>query len=166
MSKEEKQPDTDLKVRIGIPDHIETVRISRDRRVNFGDQDYEDEKIILAVIAPGTLEAVMATSTNLMVALNELELETRRNHLAQKQIWHEERVKIRTEITKETEAKERQQRAKLLRILIAHPDLTLSDLTKAMDLTEHDTRDLLHILEQEGKIKIRDCRRLYDLVDG
>ena len=85
------QPDTFESESDGPYDEFEEkVLVTRERRVNFGDRSYEDEKFGLAMPTLSDARHQKKALASLCHLLNEEELKARRNHRQMKRIWAEE----------------------------------------------------------------------------
>lgn len=132
----------------------------RERLINYGDYEHEKFSVADMVIPVDMVPAQFV----LCAKLNAIELNARENHAKVKEQWRKlEIARLETE-QKETEKEERDLRNKILQALRQSPNLNMSELAEAVDVTENRLRMNLGILQDEGKIKPRTCPRLFDVV--
>ena len=141
----------------------EKVLVKRERRVNFG--DYEDEKLSTAKPTLSEARHQKKAFAALCHLLNEEELKARRNHEQMKRIWAEEQKELQRQEQLKEDAIHREKMKRALELIKEYPDVPQSDLASALELTHYDLSSLITDLVDEGKLRRRECRRLFDIVE-
>lgn len=143
----------------------EKVIVTRERRVNFGDRSFEDEKFGLAKPALSDPRHQKKALASLCHLLNEEELKARRNHRQMKRIWAEELEELDRQEQLKEDAIHREKMKRALELIKEYPDVPQSDLASALELTHYELSRLITDLVDEGKLRRRECRRLFDIVE-
>ena len=143
----------------------EKVLVRRERRVNFGDRSFEDEKFAIAKPAFPNSHDIKNALASLCHLLNQEELKARRNHKNMKRVWAEEKKELERQEQLKADAIWREKSSQAFEILQKHPEATPSDLAESLELTRYEISDIITDLVDEGKLRRRECRRLFDVVE-
>jgi len=143
----------------------EQVLVRRERRVNFGDRSYEDEKFSIAKPAFPTSSDMKSALASLCHLLNQEELKARRNHEQMKRIWANEQAELQMQEQLKADDIRRGKMKRALELIKEYPDVPQSDLASALELTHYELSDIITDLVDEGKLRRRECRRLFDIVE-
>jgi DNA-binding MarR family transcriptional regulator len=141
----------------------EKVLVRRERRVNFG--DYEDEKLSTAKPALSDVKHQKMAFASLCHLLNEEELKARRNHEQMKRVWAEEQKELARQQQLKDDAIHREKMKQALELIKEYPNVPQSDLAHALELTHYELSSIITDLVDEGKLRRRECRRLFDVVE-
>lgn len=136
---------------------------SYERRINFG--NYEDAKRTFQLLALPTEEGQREITTRFLNIANEWELLERRNaeEMRVKGIAAEAEVRRQNQLKREL--LQREKTGLVFQLLQKDPLSTVDDIASKLVLTLDEVRDCLYALEHKGKIKPRNCRRLFDVVE-
>jgi len=139
--------------------------MTRKRLISFAEErENEDFNVAKTTSADLKLSELVEKQNDLMEALNKIELATRANHRAMIQRTQEiARLEDRNRALR-AEAHRRKLAAKVLEILQRTPETGLSDLAGVLNATEQEVQQAAYTLENEGKLRQRTCRRLYDIL--
>lgn len=137
----------------------------RKRLISFPEErENEEFNAAMATDADIGLSEIVKDQEELMEALNKIELATRANHRAMIQRTQEiARLEERNRALK-NEARKRKLAVRVLEILQRTPETGLSDLAGVLNATESEVQQAAYMLENEGKLRQRICRRLYDIL--
>ena len=141
----------------------EKMLVRSERRVTFG--DYEDAKFAIAKPAFPRSHDIKNALASLCHLLNQEELKARRNHKDMKRVWAEEKKELERQEQLKADAIWREKSSQAFEILQKHPDATPSDLAESLELTRYEISDIITDLVEEGKLRRRECRRLFDIVE-
>jgi MarR-like DNA-binding transcriptional regulator SgrR of sgrS sRNA len=146
-------------------EYEEQILVRRERRVNFGDRSFEDEKFSIAKPAFPTLSEMKRALASLCHLLNQEELKARRNHQQMKRIWAEEQAELQRQEQLKADDIRREKMKRALDLVKEYPNVPQSDLANALELTLYEVGDVISDLVDEGKLRRRECRRLFDIIE-
>ena len=143
----------------------EKVLVKRERLLSFGVGVYENEKLSTAMPTLSDPRHQKKAFAALCHLLNVEELKARRNHEQMKRIWAEEQKELARQQQLKDDDVRREKMMHALQRIKAYPHVSQSELAKALELTLYEIGDIISDLVDEGKLRRRECRRLFDIVE-